>query len=117
MFEELSADLTTIGVPSQRSAPLTRKRRTVQNGPHEHCPSCATFPWGLAYATACHERAYFAGARAYRSNSSRRAAWSVFSSRYLMMTGVYSDSPHSLPRPRCMARARDYHAPAGIFSG
>lgn len=28
------------------------------------------------------------GAAAYRSRSSRRTAWSVFSSRYLMMMGV-----------------------------
>src|ERR1700733_4357339 len=67
------------------------------------------------------DRYHSAGAlnhKIYRSNSSRVVLRSVFSSRYLTMTGAYKVSPHSWPRP--FETARDpgtTTAFAGMMSG
>ena len=42
--------------------------------------------------------------RIHRKASSSAALASVFSSRYLMITGAYTDNPHSIALPRLNAR-------------
>jgi hypothetical protein len=75
---------------SQRSTQLTKLTRKPPA--FTACPSCSR-PLRVdrvfsGLSLIADSRPLMAGSFSHLSNSSSRTAWSVFSSRYLMMTGV-----------------------------